>query len=331
MRAMVFEGSGAPLRETRAAGARAGARSAAAAGAGVRRVPHRPAPARRRGRRSPPRRACSATRSSATVGCRRRRRRAGSRAGGGRASASACRGSAGPTAPASTARAAARTCARDALLHRPRHRRRLSPSTRSPTRATASRCPTSYPDEQLAPLLCAGLIGYRALRMCGEARRLGLYGFGASAHIIAQVARWQGREVYAFTRAGDDAAQAFALRARRRLGRGLRRAAAGAARRGDRVRPGGRAGAAGAARARARRNRRLRRHPHERHPLVPLQLLWEERALRSVANLTRRDGEELLALAPAACRPHPREHLPARACRRCARRTSAPGPSPGRR
>ena len=64
--------------------------------------------------------------------------------------------------------------------------------------------PEEHPDEQLAPLLCAGLIGYRALRLCGDARRLGLYGFGASAHIIAQVARWQGREVYAFTRAGDD-------------------------------------------------------------------------------------------------------------------------------
>ena len=70
--------------------------------------------------------------------------------------------------------------------------------------------PAGYPDEQAAPLMCAGLIGYRALRMCGEARRIGLYGFGASAHILAQVCSSQGREVYAFTRPGDEATQAFA-------------------------------------------------------------------------------------------------------------------------
>ena len=68
--------------------------------------------------------------------------------------------------------------------------------------------PPSYPSEQAAPLLCAGLIGYRALRMCGEAARVGFYGFGAAAHILTQVCRWQGREVYAFTRTGDEAAQA---------------------------------------------------------------------------------------------------------------------------
>src|ERR1700729_1540299 len=70
--------------------------------------------------------------------------------------------------------------------------------------------PPGYPDEQAAPLMCAGLIGYRALRMCGEAKRVGLYGFGASAHILAQVLVSQGREVYAFTRAGDERTQAFA-------------------------------------------------------------------------------------------------------------------------
>src|SRR5919197_4563264 len=70
--------------------------------------------------------------------------------------------------------------------------------------------PESYPDEQAAPLLCAGLIGWRALRFTGDASRLGLYGFGASAHIVAQVARWQARRVFAFTRGGDDAGQAFA-------------------------------------------------------------------------------------------------------------------------
>jgi alcohol dehydrogenase, propanol-preferring len=70
--------------------------------------------------------------------------------------------------------------------------------------------PGGYPDEQAAPLLCAGLIGYRSLRMCADAQRVGLYGFGAAAHIIAQVCRWQGREVYAFTRRGDGEAQELA-------------------------------------------------------------------------------------------------------------------------
>jgi len=70
--------------------------------------------------------------------------------------------------------------------------------------------PSSYPDEQAAPLLCAGLIGYRALTMCGNAQRIGFYGFGAAAHILTQVAIADGREVFAFTRAGDDAAQRFA-------------------------------------------------------------------------------------------------------------------------
>ena len=85
--------------------------------------------------------------------------------------------------------------------------------------------PDDYPDVQAAPLLCAGLIGYRALGMAGDAARLGLYGFGAAAHIIAQVARHQGREVFAFTRAGDARAQAVRAPAGRRLGRRLGRAA----------------------------------------------------------------------------------------------------------
>jgi propanol-preferring alcohol dehydrogenase len=158
--------------------------------------------------------------------------------------------------------------------------------------------PTSYPDEQVAPMLCAGLIGYRALRMCGEAATLGLYGFGAAAHIIAQVALSQGRRVFAFTRAGDDATQAFA----RELGAewagssnesppepleaaiifapvGALVPAALAA-----LAPGGTAVCAGI-------------HMSD-IPSFRYELLWQERTLRSVANLTRRDGEELLALAP---------------------------------
>ncbi len=70
--------------------------------------------------------------------------------------------------------------------------------------------PASYTDEQAAPLMCAGLIGYRALRMCGDARRIGFYGFGDSAHILVQLCRWQGRSVYAFTRPGDESSQDFA-------------------------------------------------------------------------------------------------------------------------
>ena len=155
-----------------------------------------------------------------------------------------------------------------------------------------------YTDTDAAPLLCAGLIGYRSLVMAGEARRLGLYGFGAAAHIVAQVARHQGREVYAFVRPGDDAAQAFA----RELGAvwagasdaappeeldaailyapvGALVPAALAA-----VRPGGRVVCAGI-------------HMSD-IPSFPYELLWRERQVISVANLTRRDGEDFLALAP---------------------------------
>jgi propanol-preferring alcohol dehydrogenase len=151
---------------------------------------------------------------------------------------------------------------------------------------------------ETAPLLCAGLIGYRALRMCGDARRLGLYGFGAAAHILAQVAAWQGREVFAFTRRGDEPAQALA----RELGAvwagpsderppepldaaivfapdGALVPVALAA-----VAPGGTVVCGGI-------------HMSE-IPAFAYELLWHERVLRSVANLTRADGAEFLALAP---------------------------------
>ena len=114
--------------------------------------------------------------------------------------------------------------------------------------------PDELSDEQAAPLLCGGLIGYRALRLAGDAHRLGLYGFGSAAHMICQVAVHQGREVYAFTRAGDERGQEFA----RSLGRGLggrqRRAAARAARRRDHLRPRRRAGPGGAEGAGPRRH-----------------------------------------------------------------------------
>ena len=158
--------------------------------------------------------------------------------------------------------------------------------------------PSSYPDEQAAPLLCAGLIGYRALTMCGNAQRIGFYGFGAAAHILTQVAIADGREVFAFTRAGDDAAQRFA----RELGAvwagsseerppeqldaaiifapvGALVPAALAA-----VAPGGTVVCGGI-------------HMSD-IPSFPYELLWGERTVRSVANLTRADGEALLTLAP---------------------------------
>lgn len=158
--------------------------------------------------------------------------------------------------------------------------------------------PDAYPDEQAAPLLCAGLIGYRALRLAGEGRRLGLYGFGAAAHILCQVATGQGREVYAFTRDGDDIAQDFA----RSLGATWAGGASDAAPQpldaalifapaGElvpvalrAVRPGGTVVCGGI-------------HMSD-IPSFPYCDLWGERTIRSVANLTRADGRELLALAP---------------------------------
>ncbi|MEX2165767.1 MAG: zinc-dependent alcohol dehydrogenase family protein [Methyloceanibacter sp.] len=158
--------------------------------------------------------------------------------------------------------------------------------------------PEGYSDAEAAPLLCAGLIGYRALKMAGEAKRLGLYGFGAAAHIVAQVARHQGREVYAFTRPGDMRAQDFA----RELGAvwaggsdkmppveldaaiifaavgALVPAALKAVRKGGVVVCGG-------------------IHMSD-IPSFPYDLLWEERVIRSVANLTRDDAREFLGLAP---------------------------------
>jgi propanol-preferring alcohol dehydrogenase len=160
--------------------------------------------------------------------------------------------------------------------------------------------PPELGDLEAAPLLCAGLIGYRTLRLAGDAERVGIYGFGAAAHLVAQVARHQGRRIFAFTRPGDVAAQEFA--------RGL-----GAVWAGDStsrppepldaalifapvgdlvplalaaVEPGGVVVCGG-----------IHMSPI---PALPYRLLWGERVLRSVANLTRRDGEEFLRIAIAA-------------------------------
>ena len=158
--------------------------------------------------------------------------------------------------------------------------------------------PDLYSDSEAAPLLCAGLIGYRSLVKAGDAKRIGIYGFGAAAHIVAQVARYQGREVYAFTRPGDDEAQRFA--------RGL-----GAAWAGD----SGQAPPAPldaaiifaplgplvvtALRAVEKGGVVVCGGIHMSEiPAFPYELLWNERTICSVANLTRRDGEEFLAIAP---------------------------------
>ena len=158
--------------------------------------------------------------------------------------------------------------------------------------------PEGYDDVQAAPLLCAGLIGYRALRLAGDAERLGLYGFGASAHIVAQVARHEGRRVFAFTRAGDEAAQAFA----RELGAEWAGAALGPAPEeldaAVIFAPAGELVPAALA-AVAKGGTVVCAGIHMSDiPSFPYDLLWGERVLRSVANLTRRDAEEFMELAP---------------------------------
>jgi propanol-preferring alcohol dehydrogenase len=158
--------------------------------------------------------------------------------------------------------------------------------------------PSSYSDAEAAPLLCAGLIGYRSLAKTGDAVRIGIYGFGAAAHIIAQVARFQKREVYAFTRAGDLPGQVFAK-------------SLGAVWAGDsNVLPPEPLDAAIvfapagelvplALKAIGKGGAVVCGGIHMSDiPQFPYELLWEERSICSVANLTRRDGEEFLALAP---------------------------------
>ena len=158
--------------------------------------------------------------------------------------------------------------------------------------------PEDYPDLQAAPLLCAGLIGYRALRLVGEPERIGFYGFGAAAHILCQVAVSQGRRVFAFTRQGDTETQAFA----RELGAEW----AGSS---EETPPEELDGAivfapigalmTAALRASSKGARIISAGIHMSDiPSFPYAELWGERSLGSVANLTRRDGEEFIALAP---------------------------------
>ena len=167
-----------------------------------------------------------------------------------------------------------------------------------PTPPTASRSPGDLPDTEVAPWLCAGLIGHRSLRLAGEAAALGLFGFGAAAHLVAQVARFQGRDVYAFTRPGDAEAQRFALSLGCVWAGGsdtqppvpldaaivfapvgsLVPAALRAVRKGGTVVLGG-------------------IHMSD-IPSFPYAIIWGERVVRSVANLTRQDAVEFLDLAP---------------------------------
>jgi alcohol dehydrogenase, propanol-preferring len=158
--------------------------------------------------------------------------------------------------------------------------------------------PAGYPDLQAAPLLCAGLIGWRSLRMTGDAERLGLYGFGASAHIVCQVARHQGRRVFAFVREGDDPAGSLALEL-------------GAEWAGDSTGPAPEELDAAiifapvgplvpaALRASAKGATVVCAGIHMSDiPSFPYDLLWGERSIHSVANLTRQDGHEFMKLAP---------------------------------
>ncbi len=158
--------------------------------------------------------------------------------------------------------------------------------------------PDSYGDAEAAPLLCAGLIGYRSLVKAGNGKRLGIYGFGAAAHIVAQVARYQKRDIYGFTRPGDEEAKKFAL--------ALGAVWAG----GSNELPPLQLDAAilfapvgelvpQALRSLAKGGIVVCGGIHMSDiPSFPYEILWEERSICSVANLTRRDGEEFLALAP---------------------------------
>ena len=158
--------------------------------------------------------------------------------------------------------------------------------------------PDDYTDAEAAPLLCAGLIGHRSYRMAGDAERLGLYGFGAAAHIIAQVAVHEGRRVFAFTRPGDRDAQDFALEL------GAEWAGSSEASPPEEMDAAIIFAPVGsllptALRAVARGGTVVCAGIHMSDiPSFPYRILWEERSVRSVANLTRRDAEEFLALAP---------------------------------
>ena len=236
----------------------------------LRRLPHRPACRRRRIAGPEAADRCRATRSSGGW------RRSGTASPASRsASASACRGSAQTCGVCPYCRAGRENLCDRPVLHRLYARRRLCHARGRRCALLLSASRRLRRRRALAPLLCAGLIGWRSYewRMAGRSgtlRALGLYGFGAAAHILAQVAAWQGRRVYAFTRRGDAAGAGLCPHARRRLGRRLRRDAARAARRRDHFRAGRRARSGGAQGRAQGRTRGLRRHPHVGHPELSL-------------------------------------------------------------
>lgn len=164
--------------------------------------------------------------------------------------------------------------------------------------------PAGYPDLEAAPLLCAGLIGFRAYRMAvtpggaGEVRRIGLFGFGASAHLVAQLARHEGREVFAFTRPGDEAAMGFARRLGCAWAGGTDEAPPAELDAAILFAPAGELVPAALARV-GKGGVVVCAGIHMSDlPSFPYRLLWGERIVRSVANLTRQDGEDFLAVAP---------------------------------
>lgn len=160
--------------------------------------------------------------------------------------------------------------------------------------------PAEYSDAEAAPLLCAGLIGYRSLVAAGDAPRLGIYGFGAAAHIITQVARWQGREVFAFTKPGDADGQEFALQLGASWAGGADQAPPQEMDAAILFAPVGEL-VPQALRHTAKGGTVVCAGIHMSNiPEFPYALLWGERCVRSVANLTRRDGEAFLAIAPQA-------------------------------
>ena len=214
-----------------------------------------------------------------------------------RATGSASPGWAGPTGPAATAARVARTSACRASSPATTSTA-ATPSARSPTSASASRSRTPTPTSTPRRCSAAGLIGYRSLRLAGEGERLGMYGFGSSAHLICQVAVAPGLAgLRADARGRHREAGAGAL-ARRRLGRRGGRPGGVGPGRGDHLRPGRRARAGGAA-ALAPGGTVVCAGIHMSDiPSFPYEMLWHERTVRSVANLTRRDGEEFIAAGP---------------------------------
>ena len=237
------------------------------------------------------------------------------------ASESACRGSAGPAVNVVTAARDVRTSATELASRAIRSTGGFAEETVSDERFCFP-IPYGYPDLQAAPLLCAGLIGFRALKLAGDTERLGLYGFGAAAHIVCQIAVHRGHRVFAFTRPDDLASQRFARslgaewagpsseRPAEELDAAIVFAAAGdlvpaalAA-----VAKGGTVVCAGIHMSAI--------------PSIPYELLWGERVLRSVANLTRRDGEEFMKLGSTRACSNERHVVSPRASPGCARCTS---------